>query len=410
MQVMENITEQNADQDAMKETQSYANAIKKPAAPRKKPVYKHLRPRSLFLKGPEELDFDIIMDELDENKIMTKYTDAIEALYELRRGIWILTLCKDEENTNLRDKICEEMRRVPENATFQSIQFELPRLPATHLIIKGIPTESTADTVINQINKYGFGKVVNTTRVYRKGTKIYNGHTNVWMEPFTKEKMPSYIDIDGYTCLIRTAEDIYHRKCFRCNATDHMIKDCPIANGICTRCKKEGHEAKNCIYTQTLRDERRTRLGAVSGVATNEERLKRDKADTNIDWYEKTDEPKNHVAKAKTDKKCADKGKPTVPSKAHLKSTPQKKTKRKDMDDTIHEETDTQKSPETRQVIEESEDENSDAHNESTIDPDSITSENTKRPRSSNSSDDIREGKITRQYESSAVKGSLSSA
>lgn len=143
--------------------------------------------------------------------------------------------------------IYEKLKKNPADRHFQNISIEPPRLPATHLIVRGIPAETTKGTVEATVNSYEFGKVANMTRVYRKNTNIYNGYTNVWVEDFNKENLPKYLIIDGYTCHVKTAEDMYTKKCHRCKATSHFVKDCPIpAEPYCRKCRTKGHTETEC--------------------------------------------------------------------------------------------------------------------------------------------------------------------
>lgn len=85
------------------EVESYAAAMRRTVP--KENTYKHLRPRSLFVRGPEEIDFEDIYEELTESSTTKQYTDYIEALYEIRKMIWIVTFLQSEEGANIRDKI-----------------------------------------------------------------------------------------------------------------------------------------------------------------------------------------------------------------------------------------------------------------------------------------------------------------
>lgn len=124
--------------------QSSANYAAVAAASRKakqERIYAHLRPRSLFVRGSEDIDFDTIYDELTTSPTTKEYAECIEALYEIRNGIWIATFLERENGEAIRDKIHNKIRKNPDHDHFNAFTIELPRLPATHLIIRGVPAK-----------------------------------------------------------------------------------------------------------------------------------------------------------------------------------------------------------------------------------------------------------------------------
>lgn len=233
--------------DEEKDARTYSGVV---GRKRPQPNYQHNRPRSIFIRGPDGIDFEMIWNALLENETAREYRKAIEGLLPLRKGTWILTIRSDNEHTNCRDDLYRKLVNENLETGDGPLQFELPRPPATHIIIKGIPTESTKQSVIRDLNKCGFGTVTNTTRVFRRNTNIYNGWTNAWIEDFNRDSMPYYISIDGYICQVKTADEIFRRKCYNCNAPDHIMRDC-TKEKVCTICKKSGHIAYQCKDQET---------------------------------------------------------------------------------------------------------------------------------------------------------------
>lgn len=357
--------------------------------PPKDRVYQHTRPRSLFLKGPEEMDWDTVHDELKYSKITAEYEKYLEMLYQIRKGVWVATFWNDDEGRNIRDMIHNELKRNPKAKHFETITIELPRLPATHLILRGVPAETTKATVENTVNSYDFGKIVNMTRVYRRNTNIYNGYTNLWAEEFNKEKLPSYLIVDGYTCHIKTAEEAYAKKCYRCKSTNHLIGECPTpAEPYCKTCKAKGHDTAVCTepnvqkeapqpnrqdhnLRNTAAESHRDRLDAVSRPEIPEETVQQRKENRNEDWWNAT------AKKNKSQKQQP----PPIPMRHRIVMKPITATKPKFVPEAP-----------TSPPNEDKKDTNEESKitDEDELDNDSLMSSGTpKRPRASASSDEI---------------------
>lgn len=365
------------------QSERYATALRRNTT---RPPVHHHRPRSLFLRVPEDAKYEEIWDDLCENEIAKRYIDKIESLWEMRRGMYIMSFFKDKNGPKTRDALYAQIEKQGlEGHSFRYIRMELPRPPATHLIASGIPTETEPPSVRRDINSQGFGTVVALTRVYRKNTRIYNGRTNIWVESFDKDKMPSIIYIDGYPCQIRTAEDIYKKRCYLCNEEGHVARECQRKN--------EENENEENIETDTgknteakkLPEENRIRLGT-----TNDVRLEQHSNDSQnngaiCDWFvqvgkarakehkrvhalknsKKTEiasKPRNQLPKPKVDQTRAPMDIEDSPASSHIKE------RQGDSNPRVSSET-----------------EPFDDHNETIIDQDSLVSESNKRARGSSS-------------------------
>ena len=232
-------------------TSSYASAVSKGNTNVSK--RKHNRPRSLFMKTFEGSTFDEIWNIFQENDTLKSFENKIEALYPSGLNVWILTFKpkKRDEELATREIFMSLLKHGVNVPGRGNISFELPYPPAKHIIIQGIPAETTVETAINDINRYGFGKARNIIRIYRRNTSIYNGRCNAWIMDFEQNKMPVVIQVDGYYCHVFLPEDLYEKKCNRCLSKDHATAVCK-GNIVCRNCKKEGHIQKDCPKIKTI--------------------------------------------------------------------------------------------------------------------------------------------------------------
>lgn len=383
--------------------QGYASALKKNTP---KPPIQHQRPRSLFIRGSEDLDYDEICAELEQNEISREYINKIEGCWETRRGMWIMTFFKDKQGTSIRDALYEKIQKqCQEGPSFGKFRLELPRPPAEHIIANGIPTETEKQAIIQEINSQGFGKVVSITRVFRRNTNIYNGRTNIWIESFEKEKMPYQLYIDGYLCQLRTAEDIYRRKCYLCNMENHVAKNCPKIQETCKNCAKAGHTTEECNaekpQPQPQRQRQRERLVATREVIDRPAKEGRQTENTIKDWFDLVEAARKQekMTKTKTSGQSKRTEKPTTAPKSR-KIQQLKIESRKDQQPEIEDSPasppsdDKMGDPNPRIV---SENAPLDLHNETIIDQDSLMCEHNKRPREPNSSNEIGTEKKSKQ-------------
>ena len=211
-----------------------------------RPTPKPVRCRSLDIQAPLGVETLDILNLLSENRPLAPFRNDIEAVFQIGRDLFNITVKENTRTDAIRARILEMFNKGIKTAK-GVLELRMPRRPNTRINIRAIPVEIPDEIVKNTLEKYGIGRIIKVERVYHKGTRIFNGYRTVVVEEYRENRLPQFVRFMDTNCKVFLPPGEYQevKRCNKCLEVGHEMNQCPNQT-VCLHCKQKGHKRLQC--------------------------------------------------------------------------------------------------------------------------------------------------------------------
>lgn len=123
-----------------------------------------------------------------------------------------------------------------------------------NVTVKDAPVEMSDIAIASVLEVYGSVVQGSIRRGKIRGTDIETGTRYLSMVNVEEQTyLPRTVNIGRFTLRIFCDKNLQQvKKCYRCHSTEHIIRDCPEKDPICSYCGQSGHKQTDCVDHQEL--------------------------------------------------------------------------------------------------------------------------------------------------------------